>query len=40
MDEKLITSQGPGTACEFALAWIEACESLDKASAIRRELLA
>ncbi|MFL2859933.1 MAG: DJ-1 family glyoxalase III [Pontiellaceae bacterium] len=40
VDEKLITSQGPGTAFECALAWIEACESLDKASAIRRELLA
>ena len=39
VDEKLITSQGPGTAFECALAWIEACESLDKASAIRRELL-
>ena len=40
VDEKLITSQGPGSAFECALAWIEACDNLDKASAIRKELLA
>lgn len=39
VDGKLITSQGPGTAFDFALAWIEACESLEKAAAIRAELL-
>ena len=27
------------TAFEHALAWIEACESLEKAAAIRAELL-
>ena len=39
VDGKLITSQGPGTAFEFALKWIAVCDSEEKASEVRRALL-
>ena len=38
-DNRLITSQGPGTAFDFALALIEAVDGTAKAAAIRRQLV-
>jgi len=38
-DDRLITSQGPGTAFDFALALIEALDGATKAAAIRRQLV-
>ncbi len=38
-DNRLITSQGPGTAFDFALALIEAVDGAAKAAAIRRQLV-
>jgi len=39
VDGHLITSQGPGTAFEFALKVIETCDSPDAANAVRKGLL-
>lgn len=39
VDDKLITSQGPGTAVEFALALVEALSDKDKRAAIAKEMV-
>jgi 4-methyl-5(b-hydroxyethyl)-thiazole monophosphate biosynthesis len=39
VDGKLITSRGPGTALEFALALVEALVSAEKAAALREGML-
>jgi 4-methyl-5(b-hydroxyethyl)-thiazole monophosphate biosynthesis len=39
VDGKLITSQGPGTAFEFALAWIAVCDGEEKAAEVNVALL-
>lgn len=38
-DDRLITSQGPGTAFDFALALIEAVDGAAKAATIRHQLV-
>lgn len=38
-DDRLITSQGPGTAFDFALALIEAVDGAAEAATIRRQLV-
>ena len=40
VDGKIITSQGPGTAIEFALSIVEALVGKGKAGAIRNSLVA
>jgi len=40
VDENIITSQGPGTAIEFALKIIEILKGQQKAGQIRREIIA
>ena len=40
VDGKIITSQGPGTALEFALKLVELLAGREKMEAVRKDILA